>query len=71
MLINGHTEVIAHIGFPTYAFKAPMIYNPYFEQLGINALVVPSSLPRLTSEALISSSVTVPYCAGSRLPNML
>ena len=41
MLINGHTEVIAHIGFPTHAFKAPMIYNPYFEQQGINALVVP------------------------------
>ena len=41
MLINGHTEVIAHIGFPTYAFKAPMIYNPYFEQQGINALVLP------------------------------
>jgi shikimate dehydrogenase len=41
MLINGHTEVIAHIGFPTHAFKAPMIYNPFFEQQGINALVVP------------------------------
>ncbi len=41
MLINGHTEVIAHIGFPTHAFKAPMIYNPYFEKEGINALVVP------------------------------
>ena len=41
MLINGHIEVIAHIGFPTHAFKAPMIYNPYFEQQGINALVVP------------------------------
>ena len=41
MLINGHTEVIAHIGFPTHAFKAPMIYNPYFENQGINALVVP------------------------------
>lgn len=41
MLINGHTEVIAHIGFPTHAFKAPMIYNPYFEEQGINALVVP------------------------------
>lgn len=41
MLINGRTEVIAHIGFPTHAFKAPMIYNPYFEQQGINALVVP------------------------------
>ena len=41
MRINGQTEVIAHIGFPTHAFKAPMIYNPYFEQQGINALVVP------------------------------
>ena len=41
MRINGHTEVIAHIGFPTHSFKAPMIYNPYFEQQGINALVVP------------------------------
>jgi shikimate dehydrogenase len=41
MLINGHTELIAHIGFPTHSFKAPMIYNPYFEQRGINALVVP------------------------------
>lgn len=41
MLINGHTEVIAHIGYPTHAFKAPMIYNPYFEKEGINALVVP------------------------------
>ncbi len=41
MLINGHTEIIAHIGYPTHAFKAPMIYNPYFEKEGINALVVP------------------------------
>ena len=41
MLINGHTEVIAHIGFPTHSFKAPMIYNPYFAQAGIDAVVVP------------------------------
>jgi shikimate dehydrogenase len=41
MLINGQTELIAHIGWPTHAFKAPMIYNPYFESVGVNALVVP------------------------------
>ena len=41
MPINGHTEIIAHIGFPTHAFKAPMIYNPWFERAGINAIVVP------------------------------
>jgi shikimate dehydrogenase len=40
-MINGNTELIAHIGFPTHAFKAPMIYNPWFEKAGINAIVVP------------------------------
>jgi shikimate dehydrogenase len=39
--VNGNTEIIAHIGFPTHSFKSPMIYNPYFVQAGINALVVP------------------------------
>jgi shikimate dehydrogenase len=41
MMVNGHTELIAHIGYPTHAFKAPMIYNPWFEKAGVNALVVP------------------------------
>ena len=41
MLINGHTELVAHIGWPTHSFKAPMIYNPYFESIGVNAIVVP------------------------------
>ncbi len=41
MRINGHTELIAHIGYPTHSFKAPMIYNPYFAQAGVNAMVVP------------------------------
>ena len=40
-MIRGATSLIAHIGFPTHAFKAPMIYNPYFEQAGIDAVVVP------------------------------
>jgi shikimate dehydrogenase len=40
-MITGNTEIIAHIGFPTHAFKAPMIYNPWFEKAGVNAIVVP------------------------------
>ena len=40
-MINGNTELIAHIGYPTHAFKAPMIYNPYFDHIGVNACVVP------------------------------
>ncbi len=41
MRIDGHTEVIAHLGYPTHSFKAPLIYNPYFEAAGVNAVVVP------------------------------
>ena len=41
MMIRGTTELIAHIGFPTHGFKSPLIYNPYFEQAGIDAVVVP------------------------------
>lgn len=40
-MINGNTELIAHIGYPTHSFKSPMIYNPYFEHVGVNAVVVP------------------------------
>jgi shikimate dehydrogenase len=39
--IRGSTALIAHIGHPTHSFKAPMIYNPYFEHAGIDAVVVP------------------------------
>jgi shikimate dehydrogenase len=40
-MITGHTSIIAHIGFPTESFKAPMIYNPFFEKHGVDTVVVP------------------------------
>jgi shikimate dehydrogenase len=40
-MISGRTQLIAHIGFPTETFKSPMIYNPFFEKHGIDAVVVP------------------------------
>jgi shikimate dehydrogenase len=40
-MISGTTQLIAHLGYPTESFKAPMIYNPWFEQQGIDAVVVP------------------------------
>jgi shikimate dehydrogenase len=40
-MISGKTTLIAHIGYPTESFKAPMIYNPYFERSGIDAVVIP------------------------------
>ena len=40
-MINGETILIAHLGYPTKSFRAPMIYNPYFEKIGFNAVVMP------------------------------
>ena len=40
-MICGTTSLIAHIGYPTFTFKSPQIYNPYFRHAGIDAVVVP------------------------------
>ena len=40
-MIRGTTTLIAHIGDPIAPVKSPMIYNPYFESAGIDAVVVP------------------------------
>jgi len=40
-VLSGKTRLIGHIGHPTESFKAPMVYNPYFEAIGVDAAVVP------------------------------
>jgi len=40
-MISGTTTLIAHVGYPTFTFKSPMIYNPWFDKNGIDAVVVP------------------------------
>ena len=39
--IDGNTRILAHVGWPTASFRAPLIYNPWFEDQGVNAAVVP------------------------------
>jgi shikimate dehydrogenase len=40
-MISGKTTLIAHLGYPTESFKAPLIYNPWFDSKGIDAVVMP------------------------------
>ncbi len=54
-MIRGTTTLIAHIGYPTHAFKAPMIYNPYFESVGVDAVVVPMGVKPEDFEAALRS----------------
>jgi shikimate dehydrogenase len=65
MQINGHTELIAHIGYPTHSFKSPLIYNPYFEQAGINAVVVPMGCQAADYPAFLRSVFTLTNLRGA------
>jgi shikimate dehydrogenase len=54
-MITGRTRLIVHLGYPTESFKAPMIYNPWFEMKGINAVVVPIGVEAPHYPALLKS----------------
>ena len=59
-MITGTTKLIAHLGYPTESFKAPMIYNPYFEKHGIDVVVVPMGCRPDDFPAFLSSSSASP-----------
>jgi shikimate dehydrogenase len=64
-VIDGSTEVIAHLGYPTHAFKAPLVYNPYFASAGINAVVVPMGCKGETFAAVLKSLFTLSNLRGA------
>lgn len=44
VMINGKTQLLPLFGYPTEAFKAPLIYNPWFENKGIDTVVIPMGI---------------------------
>lgn len=54
-MITGKTQLIAHLGYPTESFKAPMIYNPWFERQGIDAVVVPMGVKPAHYPAMLAA----------------
>jgi shikimate dehydrogenase len=64
-MITGNTEIIAHIGYPTHSFKSPMIYNPYFEHVGVDAIVVPMGCQTPDYPAFLKSVFTLTNIRGA------
>jgi shikimate dehydrogenase len=64
-LITGKTTLIAHLGYPTGAFKAPMIYNPYFEKAGIDAVVMPMGIQADTYPSFLRELFKVTNLRGA------
>jgi shikimate dehydrogenase len=65
MHITGRTSFIAHIGWPTHSFKAPMIYNPYFEKAGIDAVVVPMGCKPAHFDGFLRALFTLENVTGA------
>lgn len=64
-MIDGNTRILAHIGYPTHAFKAPLIYNPWFESQGINAVVVPMACQSGPYEEFLKAIFSLDNLAGA------
>ena len=64
-MISGKTQLIAHLGYPTEAFKAPMIYNPWFERQGIDAVVVPMGVKAEDYPATLAALVRLTNLRGA------
>lgn len=65
MQISGHTRLIAHLGYPTESFKAPMIYNPWFADQGADVKVVPMGVKPEDYAALIPTLFSLTNIAGA------
>ncbi|HZV91689.1 MAG TPA: ThiF family adenylyltransferase [Caldimonas sp.] len=64
-MISGKTLLVAHLGFPTESFKAPMIYNPWFAARGIDAVVVPMAVEAEDYPALLRTLANVGNVRGA------
>ena len=64
-MICGTTSLIAHIGYPTFTFKSPQIYNPYFQQADIDAVVVPMGCQAPDYAAFLRAVFTLTNIAGA------
>jgi shikimate dehydrogenase len=64
-MISGRTILIAHLGFPTHTFKSPMVYNPYFEDAGIDAVVMPMGVQADDYPAFLKQLVRVTNFRGA------
>lgn len=65
MIISGHTRLIAHLGYPTASFKAPMIYNPWLAHCEADVKVVPMGVKPEDYAALVPALFSMTNIVGA------
>ena len=65
MVISGNTRLIAHLGYPTASFKAPMIYNPWLAHRQVDVKVVPMGVKPEDYAALVPALFSMTNIVGA------
>ena len=64
-MISGTTTLIAHLGYPTRSFTSSLVCNPWFEDHGIDAAVVPMGIRSEDYPAFFRSVFTLSNIRGA------
>ncbi len=64
-MISGSTVLIAHMGYPTHTFKSSLIFNPWFEENDVDAVVVPMGVKPEDYPAFFRSVFTLTNIRGA------
>lgn len=64
-MISGTTSLIAHLGYPTHTFKSSLIYNPWFDEHGVDAAVVPMGIRAEDYSAFFRTVFTLTNIRGA------
>lgn len=64
-MIRGTTSIIAHFGDPIAPVKAPMIYNPWFDKTGVDAVVVPMGVTAADYAGVLAATFRLTNIRGA------
>jgi shikimate dehydrogenase len=66
-MIRGTTRIYPVIGSPVAQVRAPSVYNPYFERVGIDAVCVPIEVPEQHFRAFLRTLLAAPNIPGAMI----
>ena len=66
-MIRGSTKLYPVIGSPVAQVRAPSVYNPYFDRVGIDAVVVPIEVPEAVYPTYLRTLLSAPNIPGAMI----
>ena len=66
-MIRGSTRLYPVIGSPVAQVRAPSVYNPYFERVGIDAVCVPIEVPEQHFQSFLRTLFAAPNVPGAMI----